>query len=144
MPKWVKGQSGNPSGVGGDRAFAAAIRLVVNEDDRASGQRKLRRIAEVLVDRALAGEPWAIMQVGDRLDGKPVQEGHHMHERRDVREMSDAELLAIVASGVQTIEHEVTESQERREPVAALPMPRQEDRRSSTPAAKCRRPRRAR
>ena len=143
MP-WKKGQSGNPSGVGGDRAFAAAIRLVVNEDDRASGQRKLRRIAEVLVDRALAGEPWAIMQVGDRLDGKPVQESHQKHERRDLLDMSDAELLAIVARGEQTIEHEVTETQERREPVAVLPAPRQAGRRSSTPAAKCQRPRRAR
>jgi hypothetical protein len=35
--------------------------------------RKIRRIAEKLVDCALNGEPWAIAQVADRIDGKPTQ-----------------------------------------------------------------------
>jgi hypothetical protein len=36
--------------------------------------RKLRRIAEKLVESALNGEPWAICQVADRIDGKATAE----------------------------------------------------------------------
>jgi len=36
--------------------------------------RKIRRIAEKLVDCALNGEPWAISQVADRIDGKATAE----------------------------------------------------------------------
>jgi hypothetical protein len=34
----------------------------------------MRRIAEKLVDCALNGEPWAIAQVADRIDGKAITE----------------------------------------------------------------------
>ena len=36
--------------------------------------RKLRRIAEKLVKCAMNGEPWAISQVADRIDGKATAE----------------------------------------------------------------------
>jgi hypothetical protein len=36
--------------------------------------RKMRRIAEKLVECALNGEPWAISQVADRIDGKATAE----------------------------------------------------------------------
>lgn len=37
-------------------------------------QRKaLDEIAKVLVDKALAGEAWAIQEVANRFDGKPAQ-----------------------------------------------------------------------
>lgn len=37
-------------------------------------QRKaLEDIAKVVVDKALAGEVWAIQEIGNRLDGKPAQ-----------------------------------------------------------------------
>ena len=36
--------------------------------------RKMRRIAEKLVECALNGEPWAICQVADRIDGKATAE----------------------------------------------------------------------
>ena len=35
------------------------------------------RLAEKLVDSALAGEGWAFQQIGDRLDGKPAQDNSH-------------------------------------------------------------------
>ena len=71
---WKKGQSGNPSGGPKDKAFADAIRLIVNEDDPVRGKRKLRCLAERLYDDAMAGEGWAMAQIADRLDGKPAQE----------------------------------------------------------------------
>ena len=37
-------------------------------------QRKaLDEIAKVLVDKAIAGEAWAIQEIGNRFDGKPAQ-----------------------------------------------------------------------
>ena len=73
MP-WKKGQSGNPLGrLPGEKQFADQLRIVlaepVDKNDPKS-VRKMRRIAEKLVDCALNGEPWAIAQVADRIDGK--------------------------------------------------------------------------
>ena len=34
---------------------------------------KLRRAAEQLLDLAAAGEPWAVREIADRLDGKAAQ-----------------------------------------------------------------------
>lgn len=33
----------------------------------------LEKIAEVVVTKALAGEQWAIQEIGNRMDGKPAQ-----------------------------------------------------------------------
>jgi hypothetical protein len=80
MP-WKKGQSGNPFGrPPGEKEFAAQLRIVLAEPADKSdpeGVRKLRRIAEKLAECALNGEPWAIAQVADRLDGKPTQMLEH-------------------------------------------------------------------
>jgi hypothetical protein len=48
-----------------------AFRLSQNDPQSV---RKMRRIAEKLTECALNGEPWAIAQVADRIDGKPKQE----------------------------------------------------------------------
>src|SRR5262245_33108066 len=77
MP-WKKGQSGNPLGrLPGEKQFADQLRIVlaepVDKNDPKS-VRKMRRIAEKLVDCALNGEPWAISQVADRIDGKATAE----------------------------------------------------------------------
>src|SRR5262245_66531642 len=71
---WKKGQSGNPLGrLPGEKQFADQLRIVlaepVDKNDPKS-VRKIRRIAEKLVECALNGEPWAISQVADRIDGK--------------------------------------------------------------------------
>ena len=71
---WKKGQSGNPLGrLPGEKQFADQLRIVlaepVDKNDPKS-VRKMRRIAEKLAECALNGEPWAICQVADRIDGK--------------------------------------------------------------------------
>jgi hypothetical protein len=77
MP-WKKGQSGNPLGrLPGEKQFADQLRIVLAEPvDRNDPQsvRKMRRIAEKLVECAMNGEGWAISQVADRIDGRPKQE----------------------------------------------------------------------
>ncbi len=77
MP-WKKGQSGNPLGrLPGEKQFADQLRIVlaepVDKNDPKS-VRKMRRIAEKLAECALNGEPWAISQVADRIDGKATAE----------------------------------------------------------------------
>lgn len=70
-----KGTSGNPGGRPKEKLFADALRIAINEDHEIDGvkTKKLRVIADRLVKEAMAGEPWAIQQVADRLDGKPAQ-----------------------------------------------------------------------
>lgn len=70
---WEKGKSGNPNGRPKERPFADALHVALAEDDPVTKVRKLRRIADKLVDAAVAGEAWAIREVMDRIDGKPVQ-----------------------------------------------------------------------
>jgi hypothetical protein len=49
--------------------FRAALDRAIAQDDA----KRIRKAAETLLDRAAAGEPWALGMLADRLDGKPVQ-----------------------------------------------------------------------
>jgi len=69
---FVKGKSGNPGGRPKDKPWQDALRMAALEPD-GSGVRKLRRIAEAVVDAAIAGDMAAAREIGDRLDGKAVQ-----------------------------------------------------------------------
>jgi hypothetical protein len=77
------------------------LRIVGYQDDR----RLLRELAEVTFKAAVAGDMTAVVEIGNRLDGKPIQESHVSHHRGLI-DMSDQELLAIVADAHETIEHE--------------------------------------
>lgn len=95
---WVKGQSGNPTGRQGEKRFADAIRLAANEIDEVSQKRKLRLIAERVVQEAISGESWAVAQVADRLDGKPAQESTvTFDDKRDATDWTREQLRAILA-----------------------------------------------
>ena len=66
-----------PKGAKSDKEWRDTIRLAVYEvrKDPADGKAKkvLRQLARKLVDRALDGDIAALKEIGDRLDGKPVQ-----------------------------------------------------------------------
>jgi hypothetical protein len=93
---WKTGQSGNPRGRLSEKLFADAVRMAVNEEEPTRKVRKLRLIADKLVEQAMAGEGWAIQQVADRLDGKPAQEATITH-RHDVAELTDNEIAERIA-----------------------------------------------
>jgi hypothetical protein len=59
---------GNQNGKKGKLFYNQLRKALVQEDSL-----KLRKIAEKLVDAAEQGEPWAIKEVIDRVDGKAVQ-----------------------------------------------------------------------
>lgn len=68
------GQSGNPNGTPGPKKiklFKDALQLSIK---RADGDKcKLGRIADALVEKAIAGDVPAIKEIADRLDGKVSQ-----------------------------------------------------------------------
>jgi hypothetical protein len=63
---------GRPTG-STEKPWRDAIRLAVNATTGDGDPKKLRLIAEKLVELALAGDAAAIKEIGDRLDGKPAQ-----------------------------------------------------------------------
>jgi len=55
-----------------EKSFANMLKIAVSAQGK-SGEPKLREVAEMLVDQALAGEGWAIKEIADRMDGKVAQ-----------------------------------------------------------------------
>lgn len=54
-----------------DKPFRDALRLAINESE--GDVKKLRKVAEALIAKAVDGDVQAIREIGDRLDGKPAQ-----------------------------------------------------------------------
>jgi hypothetical protein len=63
---------GNQNAAKGKK-WQAALNRALETRRRVEGREMLDVLANVLIDQALAGEQWAFAQIGDRLDGKPVQ-----------------------------------------------------------------------
>lgn len=74
MP-FQKGQSGNPQGRPNERPWRDMLMLALNErtGEGKADPKKLRRVAEAVVDAAMKGDMQAAKEIGDRLDGKPSQ-----------------------------------------------------------------------
>lgn len=85
-----------PSGPYADKLWREALRRAVLK--RVEKERRLDRIAEQVVSKAEGGDLIAVKEIGDRLDGKPAMtlDATVTH---DVRQLSDQELLAIIAEG---------------------------------------------
>ena len=97
---WQKGQSGNPRGRAVEKTFRDAVRLAVNEtakDKKGRQVKKLRLLAERLVDEAIDGNVMALKEVADRLDGKAVQQVDLTVEEVTAEEATDAALNDIIA-----------------------------------------------
>lgn len=61
---------GNKNSSTDNRLWANTIRRAVLQSDAA----RLRRIADALLDKAESGDVSAMKEIGDRLDGKAVQQ----------------------------------------------------------------------
>ena len=87
---WEKGKSGNPAGAAKRRLITSHLERELLEavDDTT----KARKIAQKIVDEAVAGDHWAIQFVTERTEGRPDQ---HVSISREVREVSDGELVDI-------------------------------------------------
>jgi hypothetical protein len=58
---------GNQNGKKG-KLFFDALRVALVQEDR----KKLRKITEKLIEAAENGDAWAVKEIMDRMDGKPV------------------------------------------------------------------------
>ena len=71
-----------------NRPWAEAInRALLAEDGK-----KLRALADRIIDKALEGDVSALREVGDRVDGKPAQELQHSGDVIVRIAQTDAEL----------------------------------------------------
>ena len=71
MP-FEEGKTGNPNGRPKSvKQFKDALNIAIKRTD--GDKTMLAKIAEALVDKAIAGDVPAIREIGDRLDGKPTQ-----------------------------------------------------------------------
>lgn len=73
-------QRGRPPGPG-EKPWRDAIRRAVNRHVKGDGDPKaLDKLADQLVAQGLTGDVSALKEIGDRLDGKPMQATEHMGE----------------------------------------------------------------
>jgi hypothetical protein len=101
-----KGISGNPGGKSKHKIYSDALRFEVNRiDPNDPNRRKVNALAEKLVSCALAGEGWAFKEIGDRLEGKPMQPVEHSgtDDRTSIEQFTDAELTAIMRSRLKIV-----------------------------------------
>lgn len=92
MP-WKPGQSGNPNGRRVEKPFLDSLQRAIAQDD----SERLRKSAETLLNKAAAGESWAVQMLADRLDGKASQAIKVTREVREPMDMSLDEILAQLA-----------------------------------------------
>lgn len=90
------GVSGNPGGRKANREWTDALRLAVKRTD--GDKTKLNKLAENTVELALAGEGWAVKEIGDRLEGKAIQAVEHSGPDGSPIEMSDTEAARRIAA----------------------------------------------
>lgn len=62
---------GNTNSKADNRLWASTIRRAIVQSDG----KKLREIADKLIELAASGDLQAMKEIGDRLDGKPITEG---------------------------------------------------------------------
>lgn len=82
----ANGKPGRPLGVkdskprANPRPFNEALQLAIYrvvETGEHKGKQRIHVVAEKLAVAAINGDPWAIKEVADRLDGKPSQQINH-------------------------------------------------------------------
>lgn len=86
---------GNQNGAKKNWLWAETLRKQVAQDPE-----KLRKIALKVLDMAMEGDMAAVKEIGDRLDGKAVQQVimDATVTDKSVREYTDHELTALLAS----------------------------------------------
>ncbi len=90
------GQSGNPGGSTKRRLITNRLEIELLKAVDDGDKIKAQVIAEKVVDKAVAGDPWAIQFVVERTEGKPDQ---NFSVTRNVREITDADLANIATGG---------------------------------------------
>lgn len=97
----VKGKSGRKAN---EQVFRHAILEKLDALDPSKDRKRVLNIAETLIKAAESGEPWAVKEVMDRVDGRPKQQTELSGPNggaiplRDATDLTDDELAAIAAA----------------------------------------------
>ena len=78
------------------KEFRAALQRVLAKRSAGAGWRVyLEKICEKLLDKAEAGEQWAIQEIANRTDGKPAQALHVSGEDGGPVQIATIEIKAV-------------------------------------------------
>lgn len=95
--RFAKGMSGNPGGRPSLKPLTDELRRMIEETDPKTRKRLARRIAEIVVKKALAGSARHIELLMDRIEGRPRQALHVTGELPEPRYKTREEILARIA-----------------------------------------------
>ena len=84
----TKGNTNRKDGM----AFLRALRRALAHKSDTNLDKGLDLVAEQLVEAACKGEPWAVVEVANRFDGKPTQTVNMTVTDKDTRDMTLDEL----------------------------------------------------
>lgn len=91
----------NPKGAKSDKLWRDAImRAVHREMETSDGKptRKLEALADALVASGLDGNPAALKEIGDRLDGRAHQTAEITVSDKRAEDLTDSDLAGIIGS----------------------------------------------
>lgn len=91
-----KGKTTNPGGRSSLKPWTDALRMEIAALSKEGLGAGLRQIARSVVISAAEGDKDAWREIGDRLEGKPMQ---NLTVIKDARTATDAELTAIIDEG---------------------------------------------
>jgi len=67
------GQSGNPSGRSKDKIWTDALRRAMLRKASGEDKQAIEKLADKCLELAMGGDVSALKEIGNRLDGMPVQ-----------------------------------------------------------------------
>lgn len=67
------GQSGNPTGRAKDKIWTDALRRALLRKEKGEDKQAIEKLADKCLALAMAGDVSALKEIGNRLDGMPVQ-----------------------------------------------------------------------
>lgn len=95
MDKKRGGQIGNNNG-GKNKLWSLAIQKAIRKRSKSEQLEELENIAEVLLNKCMEGDMVALKELGDRIEGKPMQ-SVEMSVHRSQSDMDDSELTRVIA-----------------------------------------------
>lgn len=79
-----------------NRVWSLAIQQALSKRSKGDQMKTLRELAEVLLSRCDEGDLSALKELGDRLEGKPLQ-SVEMNVTRNQSDLDDSELARIIS-----------------------------------------------
>lgn len=83
---------------GKNKIWSLAIQKALRKRSKSEQLEELEELAEVLILKCREGDLQALKELGDRIEGKPMQ-SVEMNVNRTTSDLADSELAAIISEG---------------------------------------------